>query len=194
MRVKRSALCVELVLQSEFLPQDLIGRMNKRYGEGEHATAEMSYLFSRGIIDAIAPYAVAIELHPEQYTRGVKKQIANRKGRKELSQAVRALELSITYARSQGLFVITSPLEKLPKSINLFRGYGSSHGADDVVSTLDDGSIVLVELAQSVILSWQKEPLGRNLTDCTDVVRSAASLAQQDLETAFERADKHTYW
>ncbi len=98
MREKKSVLCVGLDPQLKFMPPRLIESMVEHHGKTWEALASIYRAFNFAIIDAVAPYAVAVKPQAAFY---------------EASHNLwRTMEETIAYARSKGLITIKDAKRK----------------------------------------------------------------------------------
>lgn len=93
-RQKKSILCVGLDPQLHEMPPHLVEWVRKEYGDTYRAVGELFLAFNKAIIDAVHEYAVWVKPQIAFY------EIYGQWG-------IWALEMTIAYARSKGLLVIT---------------------------------------------------------------------------------------
>lgn len=95
---KKSVLCVGLDPQLKFMPPHLVEFITKRFGNTWEALGQLYYAFNTAIIDAVALSAAAVKPQAAFYEAS--------------HHTWRALEHTITYARSKGLIVIKDAKRK----------------------------------------------------------------------------------
>ncbi len=98
MREKKSVLCVGLDPQLKFMPPHLIESMTAIYGKTWEALAAVYRAFNMAIINAVAPYAVAVKPQAAFYEAS--------------HHLLRTLEETIAYARLKELVIIKDAKKK----------------------------------------------------------------------------------